>query len=379
MSGSPLRAAGNAHTVRYARDARWFSALMLLLAALFIASLSTGSVIIPLGEVVRIIAGRPVSVSAWEKIVLLFRLPKAVTAVLAGGSLALAGLLMQTLFRNPLAGPSVLGINSGAGLGVAVAVLAGSALSGARLRGVVGAAAGGAGAAEIGGAVLGSGSVPVVLAAAIGAAAVLLLVLFTARKIDNVMTLLLLGLLFGFAADAAVSVLMHLSASEHIQAYVYWSFGSFQSVPAEGLWLFSLFTVPGMILGVGSAKGLNALLLGEGYARTMGVPVGPLRIVIVTAAALLAGTTTAFCGPITFIGIAIPHLTRSLFATADHRRLIPGVILLGACAALLSDIIAQVPGTDLVLPLNAVTSLLGAPVVIWVILRKRNVQEGFSA
>jgi iron complex transport system permease protein len=313
---------------------------------------------------------------------------------------------MQTLFSNPLAGPSVLGINSGAGLGVAVAVLAGEAVQGAVGRSASGAA--GASAAAIGSGAAGTGTaavaagggsaaggtgaaaalleeaslagnVSLVLAAAAGAAVVLLLVLFTSRKVGNVMTLLLLGILFGFAADAAVSVLMHLSAAERIQAYVFWSFGSFQGVPLDGLWLFAACVVPGVALGIASAKGLNALLLGEGYARTMGVPVSALRVLVVVATALLAGSATAFCGPITFIGIAVPHLTRSLLATSDHRRLIPGVLLLGACAAVFADIVAQLPGTDMVLPLNAVTSLLGAPVIIWVILRKRNIQEGFSA
>jgi len=346
------------------RGSRLVLGLVLILSVcfLFLLSLSLGSVAIPFKEIVKILLGLPVESSAWQKIVLLFRLPKALAALLAGAALSVSGLLMQTLFRNPLAGPSVLGINAGAGLGVAVTVLA---------------AGGGVGGATLLEGFSWFGQVSLVVSSAIGAGLVLVVIMFLSRRIDNIMTLLILGLLFGYAAEAGVSILMHLSVAERVQAYIFWSFGSFSGVTWDSLWVFALFVILGLLLGFGTVKQLNALLLGEGYAFSMGVRIRRTRRLIILSTALLAGVTTAFCGPITFIGIAIPHLARVLFASSDHKLLLPASLLLGSSSALLSDIVSQVPGQDLLLPLNAVTSILGAPVVIWVILKRKNLQESF--
>lgn len=341
----------------------WGILLPLFVLVLFFLSLSAGSVIIPLREIVRIICGFPAEKSSWEKIVLLFRLPKALTALLAGSALACSGLLMQTLFRNPLAGPSVLGINAGAGLGVALTVLAAGSAGGASgfLEGFSFA-----------------GQFSLALSAAAGAGAVLFLIMIISAKIDSIMTLLIIGILFGYAAEAGVSVLMHLSVAERVQAYMFWSFGSFSSVAWESLGIFAFFTAMGIIIGAAAAKQLNALLLGEQYAHTLGVKIRTTRFIVITATALLAGSVTAFCGPITFVGIAVPHLARGLFKTSDHRVLFPFSAFLGSAAALLADLISQVPGKDMVFPLNSVTSLLGAPIIIWVIIKRKNLQEGFG-
>lgn len=339
-----------------------FAALICLLAAAFAAELSLGSVRIPFHSILGILAGKAPERASWTAIVLLFRLPKALTAALAGAALATAGLQMQTLFRNPLAGPFVLGIGSGASLGVALVVL----LSG-----------GSAGAFFAASGLL--GDVGIVLAAALGAAGVLSLVLVASRRIENVMTLLILGLLFGYAAGAGVNVLIHLSSAERIQAYISWTFGTFGGTTWDQLRILA----PLVLLGVGGAqlsrKQLNALLLGESYARSMGVAVRRARIVMLIITSLLTAAVTAFCGPIAFLGVAIPHLCRSLLSSSDHRLLLPGCALLGAVMALASDLAAQLPGSQAVLPLNAVTSLIGAPVIIMVVLKKRNLGRSFAA
>lgn len=337
--------------------------LAALLIAAFTLSLATGSVRIPLDQVAAILLGGEPARSTWVHIIWLFRLPKAITAVLAGAALGVAGLQMQTLFRNPLADPFVLGISSGASLGVALVVL-GSAgmLGGSTLLGGLGLL----------------GDVGVVVAASLGAALVMLLVMLAAQRVQT-MTLLILGLMLGYGVSALVSILLHFSIAERIQTYVAWTFGSFGGTTWAELRVFA----PVLILALGIAmvlsKPLNALLLGEDYARSLGLSVRRARFWIITSAALLAGAVTAFCGPIGFLGIAIPHLCRSLFSTSDHRVLIPAVIMLGGVAALLADIIAQVPGSQLILPLNAITALVGAPVVAWVILSRRNLKETFAA
>lgn len=328
-------------------------ALLLALLFVFTLSLALGSVRIPLGDVGLILLGGTPARATWRIIVWNFRLPKALTAVLAGSALAVSGLQMQTLFRNPLAGPFVLGINSGASLGVALVVL-------------------GAGAA--GSAISGSlslvGNVGIVLAASMGAAAVLFLVMLVSHRVDT-MTLLILGLLFGYATSAVVSILLYFSITEQIQAYLNWTFGTFGKVTWGQMQVMAPTILAAVAVAWLSAKPLNALLLGEAYARTMGLTVRRARFWVITSASLLAGTVTAFCGPIGFIGVAVPHLCRGLFATADHRILVPATILLGGIVALTADIIAQLPGSQVVLPLNSITSLIGAPVVAWVILRRK--------
>lgn len=340
----------------------WAARLLLLLlgtAALFTLDLSLGSVRVPPEEVLAILAGNGSSVPAWEAIVSYFRLPKAVTALLSGAALAVSGLLMQTLFRNPLAGPYVLGLSAGASLGVALVVLS----------------AGGA-ATLIGG--LGIlGDAGVVIAASAGSGLVLVLVLIAARRVSS-LTLLILGVLFGYAASALVTVLMHFSLAERIQAYVTWTFGSFAGVSWSQLRVLAPTLLVGGLLAFAAAKPLNALLLGESHARSLGMAVVPARVLILVSTALLAGGTTAFCGPIGFLGVAVPHLARGLFQTSDHRLLVPATALCGSTIALIADLVSQLPGREEVLPLNAVTALLGAPVIAALILRRRSLDASFS-
>lgn len=338
--------------------------LLVGLIAVFMLSLTLGSVDIPLRDILKILVGQEPQRRTWTIIVIDFRLPKAITAALAGAALAVAGLEMQTLFRNPLADPFVLGINSGASLGVALVVLS---------AGVAGASA----TAMLAGLGL-VGNFGLVTAASIGSALVLGLMLMVAQRVRNTMTLLITGLMVGYAVSALVSLLLYFSIAERIQTYVNWTFGSFGGVTWSQMHVLAPVILVSLMIAFVLAKSLNALLLGETYARTMGLNVPRARRWIILSAALLAGTVTAFCGPIGFLGIAVPHLCRSLFNTADHRVLVPASILLGAILALVADIIAQMPGSQTVLPLNAVTALIGAPVVAWVILRRSNLHSSFA-
>lgn len=332
-----------------------------LLLVAFALSLSLGSVRIPIGDIVSVLLGGDGARRSWEIIIHTIRLPKAITAMLAGAALSVSGLQMQTLFRNPLADPFVLGINSGASLGVAIVVLAFGSVGSALLAGL---------------GVL--GDLSLAFAASLGAAVVLGCVLLVSRKVQSVMTLLILGLMFGYATSAFVSVLLYFSIPEQIQAFIIWTFGSFGGVTWRQMIVLAPAIVIGLVLAFLTIKPLNALLLGENYAQSMGVPVRRVRILTLAGASILAGVTTAFCGPIAFLGLAVPHLCRSLLNTSDHRLLMPAVTLLGATLALLADVIARMPGTQVTLPLNAVTSLIGAPVVIWVILRRQNLNAAFA-
>ena len=330
--------------------------LLLLLLVLFLADLSLGSVSIPPAEILKIISGGSGEKLAWEHIIWQFRLPKALTALTAGSALACSGLQMQTLFRNPLAGPFVLGISSGASLGVALLLMTGSAF---------------------GALVAINSQALIVLAATAGSALVLLLVVAVSTRIQDSMTLLIIGLMFGSLAGAVVSILQFFSQAEQVQSYLIWTFGSLAGTSWNELAVLLPVCGLGLLLGLLLAKPLNALLLGDRYAESMGVPLKKVRIWIIISTSLLAGGVTAFCGPIAFVGLAVPHLTRLLIPTADHRRLLPAVILGGAILLLLCDILSQLPGTEKVLPINAVTSLLGAPVVIWLIVRRRNISKSF--
>lgn len=334
--------------------------LFLLLLVIAALSLALGSVQIPLSEIVTILLGGEAARETWTTIVIIFRLPKTLTAVLAGSALAISGLQMQTLFRNPLAGPFVLGINSGASLGVALVVLS----TGTAATGLL--------------ATLGLlGNFGIILAASLGSALVLFAVMAVAHRVNN-MTLLILGLLFGYATSAVVSILLYFAIAERIQAYIAWTFGSFGGVTWGQLQVLAPAVLFGLLIAWLSAKPLNALLLGEAYARSLGLTVRQARFLILTSASILAGAITAFCGPIAFIGVAVPHLCRSLFNSSDHRVLVPATIMMGAIVALTADLIAQLPGSQTVLPLNAVTALIGAPVVAWVILRRRNLRATFG-
>ncbi|WP_138503577.1 FecCD family ABC transporter permease [Nostoc sp. PA-18-2419] len=339
----------------------FFSSLLIGLLCAFLLDLALGSVHIPINEVVKILLGQQPEKATWANIILKFRLPKALTATLAGAALGVSGLQMQTLFKNPLAGPFVLGISSGASLGVALVVLTASATTPTLLAdlGII---------SDFG----------LVIAASLGAALVLGMMLVVSRRVQDTMTLLILGLLFGYATSAIVSILLQFSSKERIQSYIMWTFGSFAGVTWRQLVVLIPVIVLSLLGALLQSKSLNALLLGESYARSLGLTVEKARFSIISTASILAGAITAFCGPIAFLGVAIPHLCRSFFNTSDHRMLIPSVIIMGAILALIADLFSQLWVSQMVLPLNAITALIGTPVVTWVILR-RNSQKSFPS
>lgn len=332
--------------------------MMLLLMAsvlgmLLLLSMALGSVSIPLDQIISALLVGESDTAAWKNIVLKFRLPKTLTAMLAGMALGVSGLLMQTYFRNPLAEPFVLGVSSGASLGVALVVLS----------------TGASGAAMIAG--LGfTGDLLLTTAAGLGAGLTMALVLLVATRIRSSLTLLILGLMFGYLVASMVSLLLYFALPERIQAYINWTFGSFSGVTIEQLPLLAAFVIAGLLIAATAVKALNALLLGEDYALSMGTNLRRARLQIVLSTALLVSAVTAFCGPIAFVGIAVPHLCRGILRTSDHRTLLPGTCLTGGIVALCASLIAEMPGNNLVLPLNVVTALLGAPVVMLVILRQ---------
>lgn len=331
-----------------------FTLVIVGVLILVLLSLSLGSVTIPLNEIARALTGGETSRAAWTNIVMQFRLPKTLTALLAGAALGVGGLLMQTLFRNPLADPFVLGVSSGASLGAALVVLA----------------IGTPGAALLAGLGL-TGDLALAAAASAGAGAVVALVGIAAGRLRHNSGVLIIGVMVGYGVSALVSVLLFFSIPERVQAFVNWGFGSFSGVTWGQMLIFAPSVAVGLVLCVVLVKPLNALLLGEAYAASLGVRLGQVRTVIIVSVGLLAGAVTAFCGPIGFLGIAAPHLARAAFRTSDHRVLIPAVMLLGAGLAVAADLIATLPGSRLVLPLNAVTALFGAPMVIAVIVRGR--------
>lgn len=329
-----------------------------LLLILFVINVSVGSVAIPLEEIVSGLTGGELSKKSWDIILFDYRLPKALTAILAGIALSLSGLQMQTFFRNPLAGPYVLGISSGAGLGVALLLLGGSAF----------------GWNLLGGSFIGMWGT--IIAASTGAMLVLVLMSITAWKVKDSMTLLIIGLMFGSATGAVISVLSYFGGADELKLFTVWSMGSLGGVSQDQLGVFFITCLIGIILILIYVKSFNAMLLGERYAESMGVNLHRLRWAMILSTGILAGSTTAFCGPIAFIGIAVPHLARMVFQTGDHRVLFPASALIGAGFLLLCDSISQLPGTAETLPINAMTSLFGAPLVIWLIL-KRNFSRDF--
>jgi len=322
--------------------------LVVLTLVLFVADLVLGSVSIPLKELPSALFSNE-SEAVYREILLQFRLPKALTAVMAGAGLSVAGLLMQTLFRNPLAGPDVLGVNAGAGLGVALTTLL---------------------ASGAGGVLLSLGSWGLVTAAILGAIVVLLLVLLTSFRVPDLVTLLIVGMMFGYIGSALVSVLQSFSNPDTLKIFIVWTFGSLSAVSWDMMPVLAVVIALGLLLSFAWIKSLNALLLGESYAIGLGVSVKRVRWVILVATALLAGGITAFAGPITFIGITVPHIARGLFRTWDHRIVMPASMLCGSALLLLCDMLAQLPGMGgTVLPINSVTALFGAPMVIWILLK----------
>lgn len=328
-----------------------FIILTVILLLCFVVNISLGSISIPFPEVFQSLFSTSEN-ETWQIIITKVRLPKAITAILVGSGLGISGLLMQTLFRNPLAGPFVLGISSGASLGVALVIL-GSGLFGGLFASAL------------------ISKWSIVIAASLGSFLVLLAVLAVSSKVRDTMAILIIGLMFGSITAAVVSVLAYFSSAEQLQQYIFWGFGSLSNLSWEELLIFFGIYAVGILLSIASIKSLNSLLLGDNYAKSLGINLKQSRLIIILATSLIAGTVTAFAGPIAFIGLAIPHLTRQIFKTSNHKVLLPAVFLFGAIVMLICDTIAQVPTSDFSLPINAITALIGAPVVIWLLVRQR--------
>ena len=329
-----------------------FIILTFVLIICFFTNISLGSVYIPIKSIFNSLIGSINEPETWLNIVQNYRLPKAITAIIVGSGLGISGLLMQTLFRNPLAGPFVLGISSGASLGVALVIL-GSGLFGGIFASLFISKWG------------------IVLAASLGSFLVLLSVLIVSLKVRDTMAILIIGLMFASITAAIVSVLSYFGSAQQLQQYIFWGFGSLGNLSWDEIFIFFLIYSFGVLISVTSIKSLNTLLLGENYAKSLGLNIKKSRLIIIIATSLLAGTITAFAGPIAFIGLAIPHLTRQVFNTSNHKILLPAVFLFGAIVMLICDSIAQLPNSDFTLPINAITSLIGAPVVIWLLVRKQ--------
>ena len=333
-------------------------ALILLLLVFFILDVALGSVEIPLKHVIRIFLSLGSDNEAWAYIVEKIRIPKAITAILVGCGLSVSGLQMQTLFRNPLAGPSVLGITAGASLGVALIMLsAGSVTSLYTIKELVI-----------------SGSWLIIIASSVGAALIMMLIVAISTSLKDNIIMLIVGVMIANITLSIISIWQYFSAPDQIKEYLLWTFGSLGGVTEHHLHVLIVVIAIGLFISFSSSKLLDALLLGENYARSMGLTVNRARILIICSTSILAGSITAFCGPIGFIGIAVPHLARSLFNTSNHRILIPGSCLIGTTLMLGCDIISQMPGSQTALPINVITALIGSPVVIWVIVSRNNLR-----
>lgn len=314
-------------------------------------NISLGQVAIPFKEVIKILFGSHGSKETWEYIIVNFRLPKAITAILVGIGLSISGLLMQTLFRNPLAGPYVLGLSSGSSLGVAFVIL-------------------GAGILPISLANFLLSSYGIILASCLGSFMVLLLVLSISKFLRDTMTILIAGLMFSSFASAIVSILTYFSSAEKLQKFTFWSMGSIGNVSWPNLLILFIAICIGLLISLFSIKSLDGLLLGENYAKSLGLNIKKSRRMIILATSILAGSITAFAGPIAFIGLAVPHLSKLIFQTSNHLILFWSTIIIGAIIMLFCDMVSQMPGFDFTLPINAITSIVGAPIVIWLLVRK---------
>ena len=323
--------------------------LLISLGVLFLLNISLGSVKIPLHQILESLLGQSEQ-NIWNDIIWQFRFPKAITCVVAGASLATGGLLMQTLFRNPLAGPDVLGLSAGASLLVSLMILSGNAI------------------------VLFSGPWAISMAASAGSAAVFLLVIGVAQRLRDNVSLLIVGLMIAAVTQSIVSVLQFVSKAEDLQTFMIWTLGSVGGTSWQEIEVMSLIFIIGAIISIASIKSLNALLLGDNYAQSVDINLKRSRFLIVLATSLMTGVVTAFCGPIAFVGLAVPHIIRLIIKTSNHKILIPAVMIGGAILILLCDMLAQLPGSTQILPLNAVTSVIGAPVVIWMILHSKKVR-----
>lgn len=332
---------------------RFFIVITLAIIALFVINIIYGAVKIPINSIIDIFSGNDDVNESWKYIILQTRLPQALTAILCGGALAVSGLLLQTAFCNPLAGPSIFGINSGASLGVAFVML----LFGGSIT---------AGAVSV------TGFLAVLIAAFVGAVAVMAVLLFFSNLVNNNVMLLITGIMIGYISSSAISLLNFFATEEGVHSYMIWGLGNFGGVSMAQMPLFAAVTIVGLICALLLIKPLNAVLLGEQYAENLGINTIKLRNCLLLVTGLLTAVTTAYCGPIAFIGLAVPHIARMLLKTDNHRYLIPGTILSGAAISLLCNIICVLPGDNGIIPLNAVTPIMGAPVIIYVIIKGRH-------
>lgn len=331
-----------------------FLLLSVLLIVFLLLNISLGSVSIPLQEIFNSLFGNPVTKDSWEIIIINYRLPKSITAILVGSGLSISGLLMQTLFRNPLAGPFVLGISSGASLGVALLILGSSVFGGFFLMAIY-------------------SNWALAIAASAGAFLVLSAVIIAANRVRNTMSILIIGLMFGSLTSAVISVLAFFSEAEQIQQYLFWSFGSLGNLTWTELSVFGMIYLIGILGTFSVIKPLNSFLLGENYAKSLGINIKKSRNIILVITSILTGVITAFSGPIAFVGLAVPHIAKMIFSTSNHKILLPAAALIGAIILLICDSIAQLPTSEFTLPINAITSLFGAPVVIWLLIRKKKI------
>lgn len=334
------------------RNILLFICLATSILLLFGLNLTTGSVQIPFADVLDILCGRFMGKESWEYIILENRLPQTLTAILCGASLSVCGLMLQTAFRNPLAGPDVFGISSGAGLGVALVMLLLGGTVSTSIFTV-------------------SGFLAILTAAFVGAIAVTALILFLSTLVRNSVLLLIVGIMVGYVSSSAVSLLNFFASEEGVKSYMVWGMGNFGGVSMNHIPLFSILCLIGIIASFLLVKPLNILLLGPQYAESLGISTRQIRNILLVVVGLLTAITTAFCGPISFIGLAIPHIARLLFRTENHQILLPGTVLSGAVIALLCNFICYLPGESGIIPLNAVTPLIGAPVIIYVIIQRR--------
>jgi len=333
-----------------------FVLLVILLIVLFIADLLVGSVHIALKDMPGFIFGDANTEN--DIIFFRFRLPKAITAILTGAAMATSGLLMQTLFRNPLAGPDVLGVSSGAGLGVAVMLLAFAPLSTPLASSL-------------------TSGWGLILFACFGAGGVMMIIMFISSRVHDIMTVLIIGVLIASAVSSVVSVMQYFSNETMLKTYVIWTMGNLGNLSPSQIRALTLASFSGLILAVSQVKPLNAILMGETFAKSVGVNLKGSRIVLFTSASILAGSVTAFCGPIAFVGVAVPHMARLIVGGSDHKVMLPASIITGSIIMLCSDIISNLPGSGSVLPINTVTSLIGIPVIIWIIAGKKGIKRSF--
>ena len=333
-----------------------FSTLIIGMVILFFLNISLGSINIPLKDVYTSLLHGSCSKESWNYIILNYRLPKAIVAILIGIGLSISGLLMQTLFRNPLAGPYVLGLSSGASLGVAVVILGASLLPISLSEFFL-------------------SSFGIIIASSLGSFIVLVSILVIAKRLRDTMAILIVGLMFGSLTSAIVGCLTYFSSAEQLQKFTFWSLGNLGNLTWNSIAILCFCVVLGLVLSVFSIKPLNALLLGENYARSLGINYKKTKYIILFATSILAGSITAFVGPIAFIGLAVPHIAKLVFQTSNHKILFWSTLLFGAIIMLICDFISQVPGTEIILPINAITSIFGAPIVIWLLVRKRKMMS----